>query len=160
LRHCLCRRLRVTLCITHQILWRSVKPRWDRAIFQFSNMADAAILDFEKLGNFNSCSAIGDQCASSRQISSKSVKQFQRYHDLTVLQDGGCLPCSSRHLGFVGRVLRSPARSIWRSLSSKSVTRCDVWEWQRDHKKTKKETWQSQTGYSPRSPTSSDRNTV
>jgi len=42
--------------------------------------------------NFN----LGGQCASSRQISSKSVKRLQRYGDLTVLK-----MAAVSHLGFV-----------------------------------------------------------
>jgi len=59
-------------------------------------MAAAAILNFKKIGNFNGLFAVGGQCASSCQISSKLVKRLQRYGDLTVLKMAGV-----RHLGFV-----------------------------------------------------------
>jgi len=49
------------------------------AIFVIFNMATAAILDFQK---FQICGDRG-QCASLCQISSKSVKRFKRYGDLT-----------------------------------------------------------------------------
>ena len=39
-----------------------------------------------KIRNFNGRSAVGGQFASSRQISSKSVKRLQRYGDLTALK--------------------------------------------------------------------------
>ena len=39
---------------------------------------------FSKIRNFNGRSAVGDQYASLYQILSKSVKQLQRYSDLTV----------------------------------------------------------------------------
>ena len=45
---------------------------------------------------FNGRSAVGGQCASSCQISSKSVKRLQRYGDLTVFK-----MAAVRHLGFV-----------------------------------------------------------
>ena len=41
-------------------------------------------LGFSKIRNFNDQTDIGGQCASSCQISSKSVKRLQRYSDLTV----------------------------------------------------------------------------
>jgi len=47
--------------------------------------------------------------------------------------------------------------------SSKSVHRCNLCAWRRDQKKERKtrtETQQWQTGYSPRPPTSSDRNEI
>jgi len=53
-------------------------------------------LEFSKIGNFNGLSTVGDQCASSCQISSKSVKQLHRYGDLTVFK-----MAAVRHLGFV-----------------------------------------------------------
>jgi len=50
----------------------------------------------KKIQHFNGLSAVGGQYASSRQISSKSVKRLQRYGDLTVLK-----MAAVRHLGFV-----------------------------------------------------------
>jgi len=49
-------------------------------------MAAAAILNFKKIRNFNGLSAVEGQYASSCQISSKSVKRFQTYGDLTVFK--------------------------------------------------------------------------
>jgi len=50
-------------------------------------------LEFLKSRNFNGLSAVVGQCASSCQISSKSVKRFQKYGDLTVFfQNGGRPP--------------------------------------------------------------------
>jgi len=50
-------------------------------------------LGFSKIQNFNGLSTVGDQYASSCQISSKSVKRLQRYGDLTVFfQNGGRPP--------------------------------------------------------------------
>jgi len=68
----------------------------DIAIFVIFQMAAAAILNFSKIGNFDGISAVGGQCASSCQISSKSGKRLQRYGDLTVLK-----MAAVRHLGFV-----------------------------------------------------------
>jgi len=59
-------------------------------------MAAAAILNFFKFKIFNGQSAVGGQCASSCQISSKSVKRLQRYGDLTVFK-----MAAVRHLVFV-----------------------------------------------------------
>jgi len=53
-------------------------------------------LEFSKIRHFNGLSAVGGQCASSCQISSKSVKWLQRYGDLTVLK-----MAADRHLGFM-----------------------------------------------------------
>ena len=53
-------------------------------------------LEFLKIRNFNDLSAVQGQCASSCQISSKSVKLLQRYSDLTVFK-----MATVRHLGFV-----------------------------------------------------------
>jgi len=47
-------------------------------------MAAAAILDFQKIQNFNGSSAVRCQCTALYQISSKSVKRLQKYSDLTV----------------------------------------------------------------------------
>ena len=44
--------------------------------------------------------------------------------------------------------------------SSKSVHRCDLCAWRRERKKTKKETYHWQTGYSPRPPVLWDRNEI
>jgi len=49
-------------------------------------MAAAAIFDFQKLEILNSRYAVGGPCASSCQISSKSVKRLQRYGDFTVFK--------------------------------------------------------------------------
>jgi len=49
-------------------------------------------LEFSKIQNFNGRSAVRGQCASSCQISSKSVKRLQRYGDLTVFLNGGRPP--------------------------------------------------------------------
>jgi len=63
-------------------------------IFQ---MAAAAILNFQKFDfNFNGTPALGGQCASFCQISSKLVTRLQRYGDLKVLK-----MAAVRHLGFV-----------------------------------------------------------
>jgi len=59
-------------------------------------MAAAAMLNFQKNRNFNGLSAVGGQYASSRKISSKSVKRLQRYGNLTVLK-----MAAVSHLGFV-----------------------------------------------------------
>ena len=55
-------------------------------------MAAAAILDFQKIRNFNDRSAVRCQYASLYQILSKSVKRLQRYNDLTFFQNGGRPP--------------------------------------------------------------------
>jgi len=52
--------------------------------------------EFSKIRNFNGLSAVGAQCASLCQISSKSVKRLQRYGDLMVLK-----MAAVRYLGFV-----------------------------------------------------------
>ena len=67
----------------------------DIAIFVIFQMA-AGHLEFSKIRNFNGLSAVGGQCASSCQISSKSVKRLQRYGDLTVFK-----MAAVRHIGFV-----------------------------------------------------------
>jgi len=59
-------------------------------------MAAVRHLEFSKIRNFNSLSAVGAQCASSCQISSKSVKRLQRYGDLTVFK-----MAAVRHLAYV-----------------------------------------------------------
>jgi len=53
-------------------------------------------IEFSKIRNFNGLSDVGGEYASSRQISSKSVKRLQRYGDLTVLK-----MAAVRHLGCV-----------------------------------------------------------
>jgi len=53
-------------------------------------------LEFSEIQNFNGRSAVGGQCASTCQISSKSVKRLQRYGDLTFFK-----MTAVRHLGFV-----------------------------------------------------------
>ena len=57
---------------------------------------DCRHLALPKIRNFNDLSAVGVQCASSCQISSKSVKRLQRYGDFTVFKMSAV-----RHLGFV-----------------------------------------------------------
>ena len=52
------------------------------ALFVIFKMAAAAILDFQKFEILT----VGSQCASSCQISSKSVKRLQRYVNLTVFK--------------------------------------------------------------------------
>jgi len=65
----------------------------DIAIFVIFKMAAATILNFQKFKIFYGRSAVGGHCASTCQISSKSVKQLQRYCDLTVFfQNGGSPP--------------------------------------------------------------------
>ena len=49
-------------------------------------MAAAAILVFEKNGNFNDLPPVWGQSAPACQISSKSVKRLRRYGDLTVFK--------------------------------------------------------------------------
>jgi len=85
------------------ILHQSTKFRKDRsnscgdiAFFCDSEDGGCRHLEFSKIQNFNGQSAVGDQCASSCQISPKSVKRLQRYGDLTVLK-----MAAVRHLGFV-----------------------------------------------------------
>ena len=74
-------------------------------------------LEFSKIRNFNGLSAVGGQYASSRQISSKSVKRLQRYGDLTVFK-----MAAVRYLGFVRRRLGPPTATSWWSLSL-----CQIW---------------------------------
>ena len=85
------------------ILHQHTKFRKDRsnrcgdiAVFVIFKMVAAAILNFQKIQNFDGRSAVGGQCASSCQILSKSVKRLQRYGDLTVFK-----MAAVRHLGFV-----------------------------------------------------------
>ena len=59
---------------------------------------------FSKIRNFNSRSAVRGQYASLYQILSKSVKQLQRYSDLTVFFTMAAV----RHRGLVGRLLGPP----------------------------------------------------
>jgi len=49
-----------------------------------------------QIRNFNGRSAVRGECASSCQISSKSVKRLQRYDNLTVFK-----MAAVRHVGFV-----------------------------------------------------------
>jgi len=60
-----------------------------------------------KIRNFNDRSAVRGQYASLYQILSKSVKQLQKYMDLTVFFKMAAF----RHLGFAGRRLRPPTTS-------------------------------------------------
>ena len=68
----------------------------DIAIFVIFKMVATAILNFQKILNFDGQSAVGGQCASSCQISSKSVKRLQTYGDLTVFK-----MAAVSHLGYV-----------------------------------------------------------
>ena len=56
----------------------------DIAIFVIFQDGGRRHLEFLKIRIFNDLSAVRGQCASSRQISSKSVKRLQKYGDLTV----------------------------------------------------------------------------
>jgi len=56
----------------------------DSAIFVIFQDGGRRHLGFSKIRNFNGTSAVWVQYASFYQISSKSVKQLQRYGDLTV----------------------------------------------------------------------------
>ena len=56
----------------------------DIAIFVIFQDGGRRHFGFSKIRNFNGRSAAGDQYASLYQILSKSVKQLQRYSDLTV----------------------------------------------------------------------------
>jgi len=67
----------------------------DIAIFEIFKNGGCRHLEFSKIRNFNGLSAVAGQYASSRQISSKSVKQLQTYGDLTVFK-----VAAVRHLGF------------------------------------------------------------
>ena len=58
----------------------------DVAIFVIFQDGGSRHLGFSKIRNFNGRSAVGVQCALLYQISSKSVKQLQRYGDLTVFK--------------------------------------------------------------------------
>jgi len=93
------------------ILHQPTKFRRDRsnrcgdvAIFVIFQDGGSRHLGFSKIRNFNGRSAVGVQCALLYQISSKSVKQLQRYGDLTVFFKMAAV----RHLGFVGRLLGPP----------------------------------------------------
>ena len=66
------------------------------AIFSDFQHGGCRHLEFSKIRNVNGLSAVGGQYASSRQISSKSVKRLQTYGDLTVFK-----MAAVRHLGFV-----------------------------------------------------------
>ena len=66
------------------------------AIFRFSKMEAAAILDFEIL-NFNGRTAQDGRNASPCQIWSKSVKPLPRYDDFSIFFKMAAV----RHLGFV-----------------------------------------------------------
>ena len=89
--------------VKRPILHQSTKFRKDRSnrcgdIAFFCDFQDGGCRHFEflKIRNFNRRSAVGGQCASSCQISSKSVKRLQRYGDLTVFK-----MAAVRHLGSV-----------------------------------------------------------
>ena len=83
------------------ILHQHTKFRKDRSnrweMSRFCDFPDGGCrhLEFSKIRNFNGISGVGGQYASSRQISSKSVKRLQRYGDLTVFK-----MAAVRHLGF------------------------------------------------------------
>jgi len=68
----------------------------DIAIFCDIQNGGCRHLEFSKIQNFNSRSAVGGQCAAMYQILSKSFKRLQRYGDLTVFK-----MAAVRHLGFV-----------------------------------------------------------
>ena len=68
---------------------------WDMAIFRFFKMAAVRHLGFSKVGNFNCRFRLEAGCASSCQISRRSVEAFQRYGRFSIFKDGGC-----RHLAF------------------------------------------------------------
>jgi len=91
------------VAVKRPILHKHTKFRKDRSnrcgdITIFCDFPDGGCrdLEFSKIRNFNGLSAVGGQCASSCQISSKSVKRLQRYGDLTVLK-----MAVVRHLGLV-----------------------------------------------------------
>jgi len=91
------------LAVRRPILHQRTKFRKDRsnqygdtAIFVIIKMAAAAILNFQKFKILTVDPLYGGECASSCQISSKSVKRLQRYGDLTVFK-----MAAVRHLGFV-----------------------------------------------------------
>ena len=58
--------------------------------------------DFQDGGNFNSKSAVRGKCESPCQISSKSVKQLQRYGDLTVSKLLFHLSLTDQHHPYTG----------------------------------------------------------
>jgi len=85
------------------ILHQPIKFRKDRsnhygdiAIFVIFQYGGRRHLEFLKIRNFNDLPAVRGQYASSCQTSSKSVKQLQRYGDLTVFK-----MAAVRRLGFV-----------------------------------------------------------
>jgi len=69
------------------------------ANFQFLKWRPFAILDFFKVKNFNFRSGSEGQCASSCQISWRSVEPFRRYGRFSIFK-----MAAVRHLGFVLRV--------------------------------------------------------
>jgi len=77
----------------------------DIAIFVIYEDGGRRHFGFSKIRNFTSRSDVRGQYASLYQILSKSVKQLQRYSDLT----GFFKMAAVRHLGFVGRRLGPPA---------------------------------------------------
>ena len=87
----------------------------------FFKMAAAAILDFQKIGNFNGRSTVWCQCASLYQISSKSVKRLQRYGDLTFFSK--CRP--SAILDLFGAYWDHP----WRPLDGLYLCAKCGWNW-------------------------------
>ena len=70
-------------------------PCGDIAIFVIFSDGGCRHVEFSKIRNFNGLYVVGSRYASSRRISSKSVKRLQRYSDLTVLK-----MAAVRHLGF------------------------------------------------------------
>jgi len=90
----------------------------DIAIFVIFQDGGCRHLGFSKIRNFNDRSAVRVQYGSLYQISSKSVKQLQRYGDLTVFFKMAAV----RHLGFVGRLLGPPTMTTgW------SPSLCKIW---------------------------------
>ena len=88
--------------VKRPILHQRIKFRKDRsnrcghiAIFDFHHVG-CRHLEFSKIQNLNDLSTVEGQCASSCQISPKSVKLLQRYGDLTVFK-----MAAVRHVGFV-----------------------------------------------------------
>ena len=76
----------LTVCSSKRpILHHRAKFRKDR---DFCNFQDGGRrhLGFSKIRNFNGRSAVWGQCASPRQIPSKSDKRLQRYDNLTVFK--------------------------------------------------------------------------
>ena len=92
----------------HTKLYKDRSNRYgDIAIFVIFQDVGRRHFGFSEIRNFNGRSAVRGQCASLYQILSKSVKQLQRYSDLTVFFKMAAV----RHLGFVGRRFGPPTTS-------------------------------------------------